>query len=610
MNRSTVRMLAHQSTEHVGAARRGDLPLSAYAVVGDGVTAALVASDGAIDWLCHGRFDGPAVFCRLLDAERGGYFQVAPPGRFAATRRYVDRTNLLETELEGATGRIRITDAMSLGPASGPTLLRRIDGLAGDVELRVDFVPTFDFARAVSVVELCPGGCRASGAGQRLSLSCPVPMRVGNGRATATLAVRAGDTRWLVLTHGAPPLPDTAAEEAMRATLRAWERWVARGRYVGPYQDQLRRSALVLKLLIYAPTGAIVAAPTTSLPEEPGGVRNWDYRFTWLRDASWLVSALMDLGYHDESMAFIDWLKSLDLGRDTPRVLYDLKGKPPSGERKLRNLRGYRGSRPVRVGNAAVTQDQHDVFGEVVSAIHMCSEAMPSMRPLEPGLWRLVSTLADGAAAHWEHADHGMWEVRDRPRHFVSSKLLCWTALDRALTIARRDGLPGPLAAWEAEAERVRSAILDAGFDERLGAFRRAFEESELDAASLLLPRYGFLPADDPRFVRNVAVVRTDLSSAGLVRRYRGTDGLPGTEGAFAACSFWLADCLARQGHVDEARAIFERVVAHANDVGLLSEEISTETGELLGNFPQAFTHLALVRAAVAIAEADPGAAR
>ncbi len=588
--------------------RPDDLPLGRYAIVGDGVTAALVADDGAVDWLCHGRFDGPAVFCRLLDRERGGYLQVAPdaPG-FRATRTYAGDTNVLETRLDGPTGAMRVTDCMPLG-TDGSMLLRKLEGLAGEVPVRVEFVPTFDFARAGADIERTAGGCVARAADRCLRLACPPPLTVGQGRATGSFGLAAGETRWVVLTHGAPAPDGDAAEAALRATVAAWEDWIARGRFPGRHAHLLRRSALAMKALIHASTGAMVAAPTTSLPESPGGCRNWDYRFTWLRDSSWVVSALMDLGYHDESMAFIGWLEGLHLDGARHAVCYDLDGCAPSEERVLHHLRGYGDARPVRVGNAAAAQDQHDVFGEVIAAVHMCSEAMPEMRPLEPRLWRLVTSMADEAAAHWRHGDAGIWEMRSPPRHFLASKLLCWTALDRALAMARRDGLPGPVERWAAERARLRDAILAEGFHPGVGAFTMALGDDALDATALLLPRYGLLPATDPRVVRTVDRVRERLSAGrGLLRRYVAPDGLPGEEGAFIACSFWLVECLARQGRLDEARDVFEQAAACGNDVGLLSEEVWPGTGELLGNFPQSFSHLALIQAAVALADAEAG---
>jgi GH15 family glucan-1,4-alpha-glucosidase len=588
------------------ATRRGDLPLSAYAIIGDQKTAALVSTDGSVDWLCQDRFDGPAVFCRLLDAERGGYFRVAPTGAASSTRRYLGNTNVLATDFRCATGQIRVVDCMPLEGPRTPALLRRVQGLSGDVAVRVDFVPTFDFARAATTIDLAPGGCAARASRMRVVLTCPQSMELTERGATSTFHVRAGETRWVILTNGTIPLQEQDADEALRSTIATWERWSAHGRYPGPYADVLRRSALVLKLLIFAPSGAMVAAPTTSLPETPGGVRNWDYRFAWLRDSSWVVSALMDLGYHDESMAFIAWLESLDVARKGPAVLYDIAGKVPDEEGELAHLSGYLGSRPVRIGNAAARQDQHDVFGEVVAAIHMCSEAMPSMRPLRCGLWKLVSTLADRAAEHWDHPDHGIWEVRNCPRNFLSSRLLCWTALDRALAIARRDGLAGPLQEWERARARVRRAILEEGFNAEVGSFVRAPGEAELDASALLLVPYGFLPVEDRRLTATVETISRRLSAGeGLLRRYAANDGLPGSEGAFTACSFWFVDCLARQHRVAEARAIFEQVMTRASDVGLLSEQIWPDTGALVGNYPQAFTHLALIRAAISIARAE-----
>lgn len=586
--------------------RGQELPVSKYALIGDGRTAALIAVDGSIDWLCHGRFDGPAVFCRLLDIQRGGYFQIAPQTQFQSSQRYLPRTNILVTEFHCATGAMRLTDFMPLGLDEAPMILRKLEGVSGEVNVHIDFAPTFDFVREDSIVEIIPGGCGARGGSAQLRLSCPSPMALAAGGATSSLRLRAGETRWINLSQGTPPLDSVAAEDALRFTRDSWKRWSAHGNYSGSYQTLVHRSALVLKLLIHEPTGAMVAAPTTSLPETLGGVRNWDYRFTWLRDTSWVVSALMDLGYHDESMAFIDWLESLGLGEAMPSVFYDLDRKVPSSELELRHLRGYRDSRPVRIGNAAAGQDQHDVFGEVISAIHMCSEGMASMRPLRPGLWKLVSLLADRATAHWEHPDFGMWEVRDRRRHYLSSQLLCWTALDRAIAMARRDGLFGPIEKWENARQQIRRAIVDEGFDAKLGSFKRAANQCELDASGLLLPRYGILPPDDPRFLRMLDTIRQRLGvGSGLLRRYLTPDGLPGTEGAFTACSFWLVDCLARLERVAEARELFEQVTAHASDTGLLSEEIDPASGELVGNYPQAFTHLALIRAAVSIARAE-----
>lgn len=590
----------------MGSIRNADLPLSAYALIGDGRTAALVATDGSVDWLCYGRFDGPAVFCRLLDRDRGGYLQVCPEGEFAASRRYVGNTNVLETEFRCAGGVARLTDCMPPGVGDAPVLLRKLEGLAGEVRVRIAFVPTFDFVRKRTLVDPTGEGCLAHSGELRLRLASPAPMSVDGDGARGAFKVKAGQTCWLVVTHGEASLAAQDAEEALRGALRDDERWSARGNYPSPYSALLRRSALALKLLIHAPTGAMIAAPTTSLPEAIGGARNWDYRFSWLRDASWVVSSLMELGFHDEGMAFVSWLESLKLAKRGPAVLYDVDGGIPGEEHELWHLSGYRASRPVRVGNAAAWQDQHDVFGEVIEAVHLCWELMPSMRPLPMPLWNLVSSLADRAAEHWEHADHGMWEVREQRRHFLSSKLLSWVALDRALAIAQADRHPFPAKRWSDACARLRQLILTRGFDPLVGSFTRAFGDRELDAFALLLPRHGILPADEPRMLRTVAAVGRELSAGGgLLRRYAAADGLPGSEGAFAACSFWLADCLARQRRLDEAHDAFERVVAHASDLGLLSEEIEPHTGELLGNYPQAFSHLALIRAAMSIDRAE-----
>ncbi|AEI67918.1 glycoside hydrolase family 15 protein [Corallococcus macrosporus] len=585
--------------------RADDLALKHYALIGDGATAALVAVDGAIDWLCLGRFDGPAVFCRLLDARLGGCFQLAPEGAFHAAHHYLGDTNVLVTEFESDAGRLRLTDFMPLRDAGRPSAVwRKLEGLSGEVPVRLVFAPTFDFARADARMALRPGGCSARSGQHEVRVRFPAPMALEPWGASARLTVSAGRVYWARLSLSPEDgEPGGDEETVLRKTLGAWERWSSRGNYPGAFAGLLRRSALALKLLIHAPSGGMVAAPTTSLPESPGGVRNWDYRFTWLRDASWVINALMGLGYHDESMAYIGWLEHLSRGRDWPAVLYALDGRAPDQEVTLGHLQGYLGSRPVRLGNTVASQVQHDVFGEVVSAIHLCSEGMPSMRPLREGLWRLVAGLAERAATQWREPGRGLWEVRDRARCFTSSRLMCWLALDRAVRMARRDGLPGPLERWALERERLRRAILEEGYDARQGAFVRAVGDTELDASALLLPRTGFLPADDARMVSTVARIRERLEGrGGLVRRYACADGLPGQEGAFTACSFWLVECLALQGRRDEAHALFERVVRHAGGVGLLSEELGLARGELLGNHPQALSHLALVHAALALA--------
>ncbi|WP_052519019.1 glycoside hydrolase family 15 protein [Archangium violaceum] len=599
-----------------GGARQGDLPLRDYALIGDGHTAALVARDGSVDWLCPGRFDAPAVFCRLLDARKGGFFRVGPVGPARVAWRYVGHTNILETEWQTPSGRLRVTDLMPL-PAraeeAGSRLLRRVECLAGQVDVAVDFVPTPDYARAEARLAPVDGGWSASGAGQGLRLVIHGGLAVQQVQhgVRGHFVLHAGEVRWLALTAGrevAPRAPTAeAAEAALAHTQRGWEEWSARGRYDGPYADVLRRSALLLKLLTHTPTGAVVAAPTTSLPEAPGGRRNWDYRFCWLRDSAWSVEALMGLGYHDESMAFLGWLKQRGHASRVPAILYAVDGTTPKEEVELPHLAGWRGSRPVRVGNGAAAQRQNDVFGEVVNAIYLCSEAMPSMRPLEPELWALVTRLADVAAERWHQPGRGMWELRGPSRHFLTSRLLCWVALDRALKMARRDGLEMPERrdTWERAREGARRSLLEEGFHSGAQAFTWAIGEEELGAGPLLLPRYGLLPADDPRMAATEARLAERLADGGLLRRYAADDGLPGREGTFTACNFWWVDFLALAGRLDEAHALFGRLLEYANDLGLMSEEVDPRTGELWGNHPQGFTHLTLIRAALTLGEAE-----
>ena len=606
------------------AVERRYRPLRDYALIGDMRTAALVAKDGSIDWFCTPRFDAPAVFCRLLDAERGGSFRVGPAGAHEVERHYEEDTNVLVTTFRAGSGRLRLTDFMPAGGAAGvalPRILRCVEGLSGTVEIEVLFRPTFDFAQAKTELEPHRGGARArpTEGRERLSLACPVDLAPdGRGGLFGRRLVSAGDRLWIALAHeqdGDDVGPNDLAadaESALEQTLAFWRGWAAACTYEGPYASLVRRSGLVLKLLTYAPTGAIIAAPTTSLPEEAGGVRNWDYRYTWLRDAAWIFDALMRIGQHGGAMEFWKWLERV-ARRDGPhlRILYGIDGEVPRAERHLEHLEGYLGSAPVRVGNGAAEQTQLDVYGDVLDAVHFCVSQMPEMLPLEGGMWKLIEQLADAAAERWREPDHGLWEARSGKRHYLSSKLMCWVALDRAIRLARLCEVRTPaVSRWEGECSAVRNEILRRGYDPGLGAFTQSLGAPALDASALLIPLVDFLPASDPRVRSTAAKIAEELVKDGLVYRYRldrpgSDDGLPGGEAAFTLCSFWLAEALALDGRTDEARALFERVTGFASDLGLLSEEIDPAGGELVGNYPQGFTHLGLIRPALRIAEAE-----
>ncbi|HLL74359.1 MAG TPA: glycoside hydrolase family 15 protein [Pyrinomonadaceae bacterium] len=603
--------------------REGYRPIRDYALIGDAHTAALVSSDGSIDWLCWPRFDGPAVFCRLLDKDKGGYFRVGPAGRRAAsTRAYVEGTNVLTTVFSTDRGRFRLTDLMPVERlnvshegediASHYRVIRLIEGLSGEAEVEVCFRPTFDYARARAAFDFFDGGVVARNADETLRLACPAKFSESPaGGVTARFTVSAGQRLWVTLTYfagrgeagdGGPDYdPDVEREQ----TLDYWREWSFKTcTYSGPYAKLVRRSALALKLLTYEPTGALVAAPTTSLPEELGGVRNWDYRYTWLRDSSLIIYALQLIGYHEEATDFFQWLDRLCIpcGNEL-QIMYRIDGSSDLPEVTLEHLEGYRGSRPVRVGNAAFGQKQLDIYGEVIDAAYLYHER--TRQSVRPELWDTLRYMADQAVARWREPDQGIWEVRGGPRHFLYSKLLCWVALDRITRLASRDRLPGDADVWASARDEIRSAILTEGYDQRLGAFTQAFGDEALDACALVIPQFGFLPPTDPRVVSTVKRIQERLTSHGLVYRYLSDDGLPGGEATFTLCSYWLVDCLAEAGRVDEARELFERIAAYANDLGLLAEEIDPVSGELLGNYPQGFTHLGLIRSALHIAKAE-----
>ncbi|WP_434385656.1 glycoside hydrolase family 15 protein [Melittangium boletus] len=587
----------------MGPSRRdGYLPLREYALVGDMRTAALVGRDGSVDWWCLPRFDAPAVLCRLMDARQGGHMRVGPTGAHGATRRYDGDSCVLVTDFETARGRVRLTDFMPVEQEGrAPQLLRLVEGLSGEVEVETVFRPTFDFARAPVHQEARERLAHAWGGGQALALRGPGRLGPGaDGALTARTRVRAGARHWVTLTSGgahAEAAPTDAEADAALAHTRAhWTRWIAAGDYGGPHAAWLRRSALTLKLLIHAPSGSFIAAPTTSLPESARGTRNWDYRYAWLRDSAWVMHVLMSLGYVDEAGAFLRWLESLGLDERPPEVLYRPDGSCPGEETCLTHLEGYQGAQPVRVGNGANGQLQLDVFGEVITAAYLFFETSPDGHEMRPGAWRMVRALATQAARRWHERDSGLWEQRCTPKHYVSSKLMCWVAVDRALKLSQRHGLNGgPLGEWAAARDALRELLETRGFDPEVGAFTHALGRKDLDASVLLMANHGFLPATDPRMRSTLARVREQLGEGPLVRRYVHPDGLPGEEGAFLLCGFWVVDSLALEGRLDEAFGLYEQLLGYSNDVGLMPEQVDPRTGCFLGNYPQGLTHLALI---------------
>ncbi|MDP9371622.1 MAG: glycoside hydrolase family 15 protein [Chloroflexota bacterium] len=598
-------------------------PIADYGLIGDCHTAALVSGDGSVDWLCAPCFDSPSIFGRLLDAERGGHFAVRPLGRFASEAAYVGHSGVLRTTFRTAGGGASLTDFMPLRPGDGPRpfaqiqarqrLVRLVEGHEGEVALGLDFRPRPQYGAAAPA--LSGGGVRAdAGHGDTLRLHTSIPLAIEDAAAQGTAVVRAGERVAFVLdlasteTTGAIALAE--AEDDLEQTLAFWADWAAGCAYRGPYEQAVMRSAVTLKLLTYAPTGAMVAAPTTSLPEAIGGVRNWDYRYTWIRDASFAAYALFLAGHVEDGERFMAWVCDTALRCEAGqlRIMYGLGGERELPERTLDHLAGYRGSRPVRVGNAASGQFQLDVYGELLDCFHTCRRfgqfAPEAVRALWPAFARQVDAVAD----RWRAPDSGIWEVRSAPRHFVYSKVMAWVALDRGIKAAEEDGLPADLRRWRAEREVVRAAVLERGYDPALGAFARSYGEKGLDAANLLLPLVHFIGARDPRMRATIEATERGLMADGLVYRYvAAEDGLPGGEATFGVCTFWLVDNLTALGRVEEARALFERTLARATPLGLYAEELDPLTGAHLGNFPQALTHIGLINAAVNLARAGAG---
>ncbi len=596
----------------------GYLPIGAYGLIGDCRSAALVGSDGSIDWLCLPRFDDEAVFGRILDARKGGSWQLHPVGRHRVHQRYRDRTNLLDTVFATGTGLVVVTDFMPVDeqdvlqharPHNHPRVVRLVECLAGEVTMRQVFDPAPDFAQAAVAMSVDQGQIHADAHGLHLCLSSTVPL----DGPDSTFRLRATEAAAFSMHCGAAGRCRALAwslERArglLRTSQRYWWQWIGQVDYRGPYQVHVWRSALALKLMTYAPTGAIVAAPTTSLPEDIGGERNWDYRFTWLRDAAFTLYAFFQLGLTDEATAFFHWLSHRHLAdRKVSSIpnLFDLGGHVHTTERTLDHLEGYRRSKPVRVGNAAVGQLQLDVYGEVLDSAYVYARFGGV---ISGALWAELRNIVDLAIRRWQEPDSSIWEVRSERRQYTYSKLMCWVAVDRGIRIADRYGLKYDRAAWRGARLVIHRAITSRGYSSRLRSFTQELDGDTLDAAVLRMSQVRFLRDRDPRIHSTVRAIARHLGQGVLVSRYHpaeSADGLRGTDGAFFMTSFWLVDALAHAGDLEEAERRFERLLHFSSPLGLFSEEVDVRSGLLLGNFPQAFTHLALVGAAVNIERA------
>jgi len=579
------------------------LRIEDYAIIGDCRTAALIGKNGSIDWLALPSFDSGTCFTALLGKEEHGRWVIRPlsGGRFVG-RRYRDQTLILETDFEAPGGRARLIDFMPMGGRT-PSVVRIVEGLEGEVRMRSELVVRFDYGSIVPWVRRADGGITAIAGPDALILGTDVECRGENLRTLADFVVRKGERRRFVLTwhHSAAQRPRTRidAELALESTEKHWREWCGRTKYEGPYQDAVVRSLLTLKSLTYAPTGGLVAAPTTSLPELLGGGRNWDYRFCWLRDATFSLYALLVGGHREEARAWRKWLLRAVAGHPSEmRTMYGLHGERRLPELVLDWLPGYEGSAPVRIGNAASGQHQLDVYGEVMDALHLARRYGLGS---DENAWRIERELMRFVAEDWQNPDEGIWEVRGPRRHFTHSKVMAWVAADRAVRAVENFGMQGPVDTWRALRSEIHHDVCERGYDPRRNAFVQAYGSSHLDASLLLIPLVGFLPPNDPRVVGTVEAITNELMHDGFVRRYAtetGVDGLEPGEGAFTSCTFWLADNLALQGRRSEAVEVFERLLALRNDVGLLSEEYDPGARRFLGNFPQGYSHVALINTA------------
>jgi GH15 family glucan-1,4-alpha-glucosidase len=578
------------------------LRIEDYGLIGDTQTAALVGCDGSIDWLCLPSFDSGACFAALLGNSQHGRWLIAPvPDATSTRRRYRPDTLILETEFDTDEGTVRLVDFMT-PRGSEPDLIRIVEGVHGQVAMQMELIIRFDYGSIVPWVRRIDDHLRAIAGPDALSLWTPVPTYGKDLTTRAEFIVREGERVPFLLmwhpSHAASP-PPFDVEQALEDTTRWWEQWVTRCTYEGPWREQVVRSLITLKALTYAPTGGIVAAPTTSLPEQIGGVRNWDYRYCWLRDATFTLYALMIGGYTEEAAAWRNWLLRAVAGDpSTLHIMFGARGERRLPEMELPWLPGYEDSRPVRTGNAAAHQLQLDVYGEVMDALHLARRVGI---PPDPEAWSLQKALMEYLETAWAEPDEGIWEVRGPRRHFTHSKVMAWVAFDRSVKAVERHGLEGPVDRWRQVREHIHEEVCSRGYNVQLHTFTQYYGSEDLDASLLMIPLVGFLPADDPRVAGTVQAIERELMWKGFVRRYRPreeVDGVPGSEGAFVACTFWLADNYELQGRHDDAHRLFERLLEIRNDLGLMSEEYDPEARRQLGNFPQAFSHVMLINTA------------
>lgn len=598
------------------------LPIADHGLIGDLRTCALVGADATIDWFCAGRFDSPSVLGALLDPDRGGAWRLAPvDGATTTTQFYLPDSAILVTRFLTEEGVAEVHDFMPVVRAHDPEhrqrLTRRVVAVRGVIRIRMALEPRPDYGRCAPRVEEVEGGVLVTGGGVRLGLTSTVDLDTGDGSISADVELASGDEALFVL-HVLDPdeqlRPDDCADTQRLSdqTTRFWRDWLGQSTYTGRWREMVDRSAITLKLLTHEPTGAIVAAPTTSLPEEIGGERNWDYRYVWIRDAAFSLYALLRLGFTDEAGAFVQWLSERmgeDADRDDDlgplRVVYDIDGNLPH-ESELDHLRGYADSRPVRIGNGAVDQLQLDIYGELIDSVYLFNKYGPG---ISHDAWSDLTRLLEWVLDNWEREDAGMWEIRDHPRAHTTSRLMCWVAVERMMRTARQRGLPGELAQWAEVRDAIYRRIMERSWDPEVGAFMQEEGGDTVDAGVLLMPMVKFVAPNDPRFVSTLEVIEERLVSDSLVFRYdlgRTTDGLDGREGTFSLCSFWYVEALTRLGRLDDARLALEKMFTYANHLGLYGEQVGL-TGVQLGNFPQAFTHLALISATLNLDRALEG---